>query len=218
LSNCCRLRSDIANLGYFNSIGGTALKVGSVKVGTVNLARIALLSNTEEEYLENLKDIVWIDLMALDRVRHIIKRNVEKGILPNFTHGLIDFEHLYNTIGFIGVYETMKKFGYTTMDQFGNTFYKDEAYSFGKKIFKTMRETADRFIEKYSCDYQINTEQIPGESAADKLMCKDKFFFGDANIYDLPLYGNQFIPLGIQTTIAERVKAQAAFDSYCNGG
>lgn len=218
LSNCCRLSSNIANLGYFNSIGGTALKVGSVKVGTINLARIALESNSEEEYLEILKDRTVLDLMALDRVRHIIRRNVEKGLLPNFTHGLIDFEHLYNTIGFCGVFETMKKFGYVYQDEFGNSFYTDDAYRFGEIIFKTMRKVADDFIVKYNCDYQINTEQIPGESAADKLMKKDKFFYGDANIYDLPLYGNQFIPLGIQTTLSERIKAQAAFDSYCNGG
>jgi ribonucleoside-triphosphate reductase len=48
LSNCCRLKSDIRELGYFNSIGGTALKVGSVKVSTINLARIALDTNSEE--------------------------------------------------------------------------------------------------------------------------------------------------------------------------
>lgn len=42
---------------------------------------------------------MWIDLCALDRVRNIIKRNVDKGLLPNFDYGLIDFEHLYNTIG-----------------------------------------------------------------------------------------------------------------------
>ena len=218
LSNCCRLKSNIEDLGYFNSIGGTALKVGSVKVNTVNLARIALDSKTEGEYLDNLKYRVYVCLCALDSVRHIIKRNVEKGILPNFTYGLIDFEHLYNTIGFIGIYETMKKFGYVTVDEFGNTFYTDGASKFGKKIFETMRETSDEFIKEYKCDYQINTEQIPGESAAAKLMKKDKFFYPKANIYDLPLYGNQFIPLGIKTTLQERVRIQAMFDNYCNGG
>jgi ribonucleoside-triphosphate reductase len=64
----------------------------------------------------------------------------------------------------------------------------------------------------------INTEQIPGESAAAKLMKKDKFFYPRAKIYDLPLYGNQFIPLGIQTTLQERVRIQAMFDGFCNGG
>ena len=64
----------------------------------------------------------------------------------------------------------------------------------------------------------INTEQIPGENAAAKLMRKDKFFYPDAAIYDLPLYGNQFIPLGIKTTLQERVRVQALFDKFCNGG
>ena len=226
LSNCCRLKSDISDL-YFNSIGGTALKVGSVKVSTINLARIALDTNNEEEYLETLAHRTLVDIRALHVIRHIIKRNVEKKLLPNFSHGLIDFEHLYNTIGFIGIYETMKKFGYTKMDEFGNTYYTDEAASFGKKIFDTMRAVADKFIadnkdraddDILKVDYMINTEQIPGESAADKLMKKDKFFYPDADIYDLPLYGNQFIPLGITTTLQERVRIQAMFDGFCNGG
>lgn len=99
LSNCCRLKSNIDDLGYFNSIGGTALKVGSVKVNTINLARIALDTNSEEEYLQELERRTDICLKALDRIRYIIKRNVEKGLLPNFSYGLVDFEHLYNTIG-----------------------------------------------------------------------------------------------------------------------
>ena len=216
LSNCCRLKSNIKDLGYFNSVGGTALKVGSVKVSTINLARIALDTNTEYEYLKELEKRVIINLKALDCVRHIIKRNVEKGLLPNFSHGLVDFPHLYNTIGFIGIYETMKKFGYTKLDEFGNTYYTHQASEFGKKIFEVMRKTADNFIKQYNCDYQINTEQIPGESAAAKLMKKDKFFYPEANIYGLPLYGNQFVPLGIKTTGQERVRIASEFDGYCS--
>ena len=218
LSNCCRLKSDIRDLGYFNSIGGTALKVGSVKVSTINLARLALDCADEDEYLEELRHRTLVNVRALDVVRNIIRRNVEKGLLPNFSYGLVDFEHLYNTIGFIGIYETMKKFGYTREDQFGNVYYTDEAAAFGEKIFKTMREVADEFITSEDVHYMINTEQIPGESAAAKLMKKDKFFYPDANIYDLPLYGNQFIPLGITTTLQERVRIQAMFDGFCNGG
>ena len=218
LSNCCRLKSDIRDLGYFNSIGGTALKVGSVKVSTINLARLALDTNSEEEYLKELEKRTLLDLKVLDVVRNIIKRNVEKGLLPNFSYGLVDFEHLYNTIGFIGIYETMKRFGYVTKDQLGNSFYTEEASAFGEKIFKTMRKVADQFIVQYECDYMVNTEQIPGETAAAKLMKKDLFFYPNADIYDLPLYGNQFIPLGIKTTLQERVRVQALFDSFCNGG
>ena len=161
LSNCCRLKSDIKDLGYFNSIGGTALKVGSVKVSTINLARLALDVETEEEYIEQLKYRTRLNLEALHCVRNIITRNVEKGLLPNFSNGLVDFEHLYNTIGFIGVYETMKRFGYTRTDDFGNVYYTEEASRLGKIIFETMRQVADEFIAEMGVDYHINTEQIP---------------------------------------------------------
>ena len=135
LSNCCRLKSNIEDLGYFNSIGGTALKVGSVKVSTVNLARLALEHETENDYLIALRDLVELDCKVLDVVRSIIRRDAEKGLLPNFTYGLVDFEHLYNTIGIIGIYETMKSFGYTREDEFGNVYYTGAADRFGKKIF-----------------------------------------------------------------------------------
>lgn len=216
LSNCCRLKNNIEDLGYFNSIGGTALKVGSVKVSTVNLARIALESKDEKEYIDRLAHLVWLDLQALDVVRDIIKRNVDKGLLPNFKHGLVDFEHLYNTIGFLGVCETMKHFGYTRTDEFGNTYYTEEAEKFGKDIFDTIHRVKSEFMKRV--DYKINCEQIPGETAAAKLMQKDLFFYPNDAVTDLPLYGNQFLPLGIKSTIQERVRVASLFDGFCNGG
>ena len=216
LSNCCRLKSNIEDLGYFNSIGGTALKVGSVKVSTVNLARIALESTTEQEFLVKLRDTVELNCKALDVVRHIIQRNVEKGLLPNFSKGLVDFEHLYNTIGIIGVYETMKHFGYVTTDVFGNSFYTSQADNFGKKIFEVIHRTKDQFaLDK---DYKINLEQVPGEQCAAKFQQADELLYPETVVKDLPLYGNQFIPLGIKTTLQERVRIASLFDSYCNGG
>lgn len=217
LSNCCRLKSNIDDLGYFNSIGGTALKVGSVKVSTVNLARLALEHPKDEKgYLVALKDLVELDCKVLDVVRHIIERNVEKGLLPNFSKGLVDFQHLYNTVGFIGIYETMKTFGYIRKDEFGNTFYTADADNFGKKIFEVIHRTKDQFaLDK---DYKINCEQIPGEQAAAKMQKADTLLYPETVVDDLPLYGNQFIPLGIKTTIQERIRIASLFDSYCNGG
>ena len=175
LSNCCRLKSNIEDLGYFNSIGGTALKVGSVKVSTINLARIALENDNETDYLRALKDIVELDCKVLDVVRGIIQRNVEKGLLPNFSKGLVDFEHLYNTIGIIGIYETMKSFGYTREDEFGNVYYTEDADYFGKRIFDIIHSTKEHFaLDK---DYKINLEQVPGETAAVKMQKADVLQF-----------------------------------------
>ncbi len=216
LSNCCRLKSNIEDLGYYNSIGNTALKVGSAKVSTINLARLALENKTEDEYLAALKKLAVLNLKALDCVRNIIKRNVDKGLLRNFSLGIVDFKHLYNTLGFIGIYETMKTFGYIRKDEFGNTYYTDKAETFGKRIFEVIHSTKDEFAK--TVDYQINCEQIPGETAAAKLMKKDLFFYPDDTVTDLPLYGNQFISLGIKTTMQERIRIASMFDKFCNGG
>ncbi len=216
LSNCCRLKSNIDDLGFFSSIGGTALRVGSVKVSTINLARIAYESNTEQEYLVKLRAMVDLDLKVLDVIRHIIKRNCEKGLLPNYCDGLIDLATQYNTIGILGVYETMKKFGYTVQDEFGNTFYTAQADAFGKRIFDVITREKEQFI--LDKDYKVSIEQIPGETAASKMQRADELLYPNLVIKDLPLYGNQFIPLGIKTTLQERIRIAALFDSYCNGG
>lgn len=216
LSNCCRLKSSIEDLGYFNSIGGTALKVGSVKVSTLNIARLAYQATSEQDFLIRLKKLTELNLKILDVQRNIIKRNVEKGLLPNFSSGLIDFEHLYSTVGINGIYEAIKTFGYLKQDEFGNTYYTDDAYKLGKRIFEVIKNCIDNFI--LDKDYQINEEQAPAEQAAVKMQAADKMLYPDKVVEDLPLYGNQWIPLGIKATVLERTRICAAFDSYCNGG
>lgn len=212
LSNCCRLVSDVENLGYFNSIGGTALEVGSVKVNTINLARIAY-ENKKEDYIKALKDLVRLDIKALDVIRHIIKRNVDKGLLPNYTHELINMNSQYSTIGIIGIYECLQKYGMTYKDKLGYTYYTENGIEFAKKIFDAIYEV----IREFDFDYQFNIEQVPAERAASILMEKDRFFFPNET-YELPLYGNQWIPLGIKTSIDEKIKLSAELDKACSGG
>lgn len=215
LSNCCRLISDVKNLGYFNSIGGSALEVGSIKVNTINLARLSYENETIENYLESLKAIVEIDLQALDCVRRIIKRNIDKGLLPNYTYNVMSMSSQYNTIGIIGIYEALQKYGFTYKDELGNTFYSDDGVEFAKKILKTIHSVKDTFASDK--DYQINIEEIPAERAAAILMEKDCFFYPN-EIYELPLYGNQWIPLGVKTTLQEKIRLSAILDKACSGG
>lgn len=74
LSNCCRLISDTTQLDPFiNSIGGTALSIGSVKVSTMNLEAIALeYPNNQDAFIERLSYVQDVNMKALDVVRHII--------------------------------------------------------------------------------------------------------------------------------------------------
>ena len=121
----------------------------------------------------------------------------------------------YNTIGIIGIYETLQKYGFTTKDELGYTYYTEDGIEFAKAILQTIHDAKDEFSRDK--DYMINIEQIPGERAACILMEKDKQFFPDEQ-YELPLYGNQWIPLGVKTTIQEKIRLSAILDEACSGG
>ena len=161
LSNCCRLLSDTSKLkGFINSIGGTALSIGSVKVNTINLVHIFYELGeevTEKKYLNLLKKRTTLCCKALDRVRHIIQRNIEKGLLPNYCDGGIEMDKQYCTVGILGLYETMEKFGHIETDEFGYKFYTDKGMDFAGKIFDILNETKDNFTDEYS----FNIESVP---------------------------------------------------------
>lgn len=213
LSSCCRLINNFSKLtGFINSIGGTSLKIGSVKVNTINLVRIAYETNSKEEYIEKLKERVRLCIDVLDVVRHIIKRNVEKGILPNYSKGLIDMSRQYNTIGINAMYETIRHFGLIKEDEFGNKYYTDEGIEFASKIMDTINEVKD----SYNFDYSINVEAVPAERCAVILCQKDNKLY--PNEYNDFIYANQWIPLTEKCTIDEKIRLGSVLDKKCGGG
>lgn len=215
LSNCCRLLSDTSKLsGFINSIGGTALSIGSVKVNTINLVHIFYELGedvSQKKYLNLLKKRTVLCCKVLDRIRHIVQRNVEKKLLPNYSDGGIEMDKQYCTVGILGLYETMVKFGYINTDEFGNKYYTDEGLEFADKIFNVLNETKDNFTDKYS----FNIESVPAEQAAVKLCAKDNILF---NVHDDFIYSNQWIPLTEKCTIHEKIKTAAILDNKCSGG
>ena len=95
--------------------------------------------------------------------------------------------------------------------------YTDEGLEFAKDILAKIHEVKDKFRESIGKAYRINIEQVPAERAASVLMEKDKFFYPNEK-YDLPLYGNQWIPLAVKTTMKEKVRISALLDKACSGG
>lgn len=216
LSNCCRLLSDTSKLNAFiNSIGGTALSIGSVKVNTINLMRIAYETNKDEnKYLELLKHRTELCCKTLDIIRHIIKRNVEKGLLPNYQDGGIEMEKQYNTVGILGLYETIEYFGFIKEDEFGNKSYTEEGIEFASKIFKTLNDVKDNFTNEYS----LNIESVPAERAAVILCAKDNELYNKNKEESKFIYSNQWIPLSEKCTIQEKLRLSSILDAKCSGG
>ena len=220
LSNCCRLLSDTQKLDAFiNSIGGTALSVGSCRVSTINLVRIAYeafdavkdKAKAKDRYLKILKERTELDCKALYSMRHILKRNIEKGLLPNYQDGAIEFDKQFCTIGGIGVYEVMDLFGLINTDEFGNKYYSDEAVEFTTQILDTMNEVKDNF----ECDFTFNIEMIPAENCAGVICQADNLLYEQNKYF---IYSNQWIPLMAKCTIQEKCKLSGLFDKKCGGG
>lgn len=213
LSNCCRLLSDTSKLsGFINSIGGTALSIGSVKVNTINLMRIAYETECDEKkYLKILRRRTELCCKVLDVIRHIIKRNVEKGLLPNYVDGGIEMDKQYSTVGILGLFEVIEAFGYTTKDEFGNIYYTDQGIEFASKIFDVLNDVKDNFTDEYS----FNVESVPAERAAVILCQKDNLLYEKNDKF---IYSNQWIPLSEKCTIQEKLRLSSILDIKCSGG
>ena len=218
-ASCCRLLSSLTDLkenksekltGIMNSIGGTSLDIGSVVVTTLNLAGLALQTNSIEEFFELLEEKTRLVIETNDIVRGIIKRNVDKGLLPNYTYDLMKFNRQYNTIGVNGCWEAAKKFKLTKQDEFGYWDYTDEGLEFASKIL----DEINRIKDSYDFDYSINIEQTPMENGAIKIARKNQLLYNSEDY----ITGNQWIALKDKATIQSRVRAAGILDSKCGGG
>lgn len=213
LSNCCRLLSDTQKLDAFvNSIGGTALSVGSCRVSTINLMRIAYETKfNKKKYIELLKDRVLLDCKALTSMRHILERNIEKGLLPNYQEGAVELDKQYCTIGILGMYEVIDSFGLINTDEFGNKYYTEEGLEFACQILDTINEVKDSF----ECDFSFNVESIPRENCAGVICTADNLLFEQDKYF---IYSNQWVSLTEQCTIKEKCRLGSVLDEKCGGG
>lgn len=218
LSNCCRLLSDTQKLDAFiNSIGGTALSVGSCRVSTINLVRIAYESRDDDgnfnksKYMRILKQRTLLDCKALASMRHVIQRNIEKGLLPNYQDGAVELSKQFCTIGAIGMYEVMDLFGLIQTDEVGCKSYSDEAVAFATEILNTINDVKDSF----ECDFTFNLEFIPAENCAGVICQADNLLFEQNKYF---IYSNQWIPLMEKCTIQEKCRLGSLFDKKCGGG
>lgn len=216
LSNCCRLLSDTSKLDPFiNSIGGTSLSVGSIKVNTINLRRISLESGGDKErFMQILDERVQLCMKALDIIRDILKSNISKGLLPTYEYEMIDMQKQYSTIGITAMYEVVNDFGGIATDAYGNKSYTDDGIEFASRIMKRINEIKNRDADKFGCKFNI--EAIPAESANIKLCEKDHLLFKD-KVQEY-IYSNQWIGMGYTATLAERVRLGSILDKECNGG
>ena len=157
-SMCCRLRLDLRELrkksgGFF----GSGESTGSVGVVTINMPRIAYLSNTEEEFYKRLDRMMDISARSLKTKRTVISKLMDEGLYPYTRRYLGTFNNHFSTIGLIGMNEVGLNAKWLRKDM-----THEETQEFSKNVLNHMRERLSDYQEMYGDLY--NLEATPAES------------------------------------------------------
>jgi ribonucleoside-triphosphate reductase len=197
-----------------NSIGGSDLNIGSFKVVTINLPRIALESNGDRKrFIDILKHRVELVQKTLVAVREIIKDRIKQNLLPLYKHNLMLLDRQYGTIGITGVWEAATLMGLTVEDVDGLK-YTPEGEAFVDEVLDTIRELAERNSRVYG--FTFNIEQVPAEKAAVTLANKDRLLYGEKQPF--VMYSNQWVPLFANADVLNRIAYSGRWDRKVSGG
>lgn len=220
VSSCCRMVSDSNELRkVFNSIGGSDLNVGSTKVVTINFSRLAMESDSWNGFLSEVRRLTRLIHKYHYSHRKILQELIDVGMLPLYTHKMMNLTDQFATIGLNGIYEAVKLYHGIDEDSTG-VFYSERGFGLVEEIFMTIDAENNTTVKKYG--FLSNKEVVPFESGAIKSNKKDRLILGDVNVDNMlgkgyNIYGNQWIPLKEKASIYSRIDA-AKLDEYCDGG
>lgn len=215
-SMCCRLRLDLRELrkksgGFF----GSGESTGSVGVVTINLPRIAYLSNDEAEFYKRLDRLMDISARSLSIKRQIITKLLDEGLYPYTKKYLGTFANHFSTIGLVGMNEAGLNAKWLQADM---THEKTQA--FAKDVLNHMRERLSDYQELYGDLY--NLEATPAESTTYRLAKHDRAQFPDiitASENGTPYYTNSsHLPVGYTEDIFEALDIQDELQTLYTSG
>lgn len=216
-SMCCRLRLDLRELrkksgGFF----GSGESTGSVGVVTINMPRIAYLSENEEEFYERLDKMMDIAARSLHIKRVVISRLLDEGLYPYTKRYLGSFDNHFSTIGLIGMNEAGLNAKWIRKD-----LTHPETQKFTKDVLNHMREWLSDYQEEYGDLY--NLEATPAESTTYRLAKHDVEQFPDiitaAEDCGTPYYTNSsHLPVGYTEDVFAALDIQDELQTLYTSG
>ena len=214
-SMCCRLRLDLRELrkksgGFF----GSGESTGSVGVVTINLPRIAFLSENEEEFYKRLDKMMDISARSLKIKRTIITKLLNEGLYPYTKRYLGTFENHFSTIGLVGMNEVGLNAKWLRANMID-----ERTRQFAKDVLNHMRERLSDYQEEYGDLY--NLEATPAESTSYRLAKHDvKRYPGIITASDgTPYYTNSsHLPVGYTEDVFEALDMQDELHTLYTSG
>lgn len=226
-SMCCRLRLDNRELrsrggGLF---GATPL-TGSIGVVTINMPRIACLSQTKEEFYQRLERQMLLAKESLEIKRKILEKFTEQDLYPYIKFYLRKIKQRFDqywknhfaTIGLLGMNEAC-------LNLIGEDIASANGHAFAVEVLDFMRDKLLKFQEETGNIY--NLEATPAEGCSYRLAKKDKASYPAiicANEAEYtqghePFYTNStHLPVGYSDDIFEVLELQDGLQTKYTGG
>ena len=205
-SMCCRLRLDLRELrkksgGFF----GSGESTGSIGVVTINMPRIAYLSDSPEDSYRRLDHIMDISARSLKIKRTVVTKLMNEGLYPYTKRYLGTFDNHFSTIGLVGMNEAGLNAKWLRKDM-----THPETLQFTKEVLDHMRERLSDYQEMYGDLY--NLEATPAESTSYRLAKHDKKRYPDiitAHEGATPYYTNSsHLPVGYTDDVFSALELQ----------
>ncbi len=216
-SMCCRLRLDLRELrkksgGFF----GSGESTGSIGVVTINMPRIAYLSNNPEEFYKRLDKMMDIAARSLKIKRNVITKLLDEGLYPYTKRYLGTFNNHFSTIGLVGMNEACLNASWIRED-----LTHENAQKFTKDVLNHMRERLSDYQEQYGDLY--NLEATPAESTSYRLAKHDLKRYPEiitaSEAGDTPYYTNSsHLPVGYTDDVFEALEIQDELQTLYTSG
>jgi len=216
-SMCCRLRLDLRELrkksgGFF----GSGESTGSVGVVTINMPRIAYLSENEEDFYKRLDKLMDIAARSLKTKRTVITKLLDEGLYPYTKRYLGTFNNHFSTIGLVGMNEVGLNAKWLRADM-----THEETQKFSRDVLNHMRERLSDYQEMYGDLY--NLEATPAESTSFRFAKHDRKRWPDiitaTDNDNAPYYTNSsHLPVGYTEDIFAALDIQDELQTLYTSG
>ncbi|WBF66587.1 ribonucleoside triphosphate reductase [Desulfovibrio subterraneus] len=213
-SMCCRLQMDLRELRKkTGGLFGAGDLTGSIGVVTLNLPKLAYLSEGEEDFLDLITEYAELAKESLEFKRKMIQENLDRGMFPWSARYLKNgFRAHFSTIGLVGGHEAC-------LNLLGKGIDTESGIRLMQRMLNHLRDLTSRYQEETGNLY--NLEATPAEGTSYRLARIDKKLYEDikASGNGTPYYTNSTaLPVGNTNDVFAALEHQDKLQPLYTGG
>jgi ribonucleoside-triphosphate reductase len=213
-SMCCRLQMDIRELRKkTGGLFGAGDLTGSIGVVTLNLPKLAYLSQSEDEFLDLVAEYANLAKDSLEYKRKLIENNLNNGMFPWSRRYLKNgYDGHFSTIGLLGGNEAC-------LNLLGKGIETESGVRLMRRVLEHLRQITSDFQEETGHLY--NLEATPAEGTSYRLAKIDKKLYADITTQGngTPYYTNSTaLPVGISEDVLFALEHQDRLQPLYTGG